>query len=841
MKLIKLTLHRSKRLHLNESETIVIEGGDDLRSLILRGVSGIGKSTVLAQLSPLPPNMRDFYNDGYKEITIEHKGKTYTLKSTGSNAGKHSFLINGVEHNISASQTTQYELVKEHFNYDDAIHRFMLGLNKFTLLSGAQRRSLFSMLSNTDNDFITDLWEAIRTGQRDNAGALKNIEEKIAEQTKNLLDEKDIAEKQQALSVLKKDYEKLVALRHAYSGHEQNNHAVRELTEAMYESVERIYNGMMDEYYKFNKLYSGVSPKDIESKIQYYMTDMDEITKKKESLLSEIENLNQQKHQYQFESEETNLDIDTLKQKRETLVQERAELIDNHTNENQLYRRVSEHYGVGTAETLINALREKVAVNVSTDFVKLYSDVVGLGPIDYNAFLLEKQNLTSTCLELTNKLQAISSAIDHNNAHLVALQSRKVHTCPQCNFQYREDNADEQINTITINIDKLKQSHMTRNEELNQIKVKLSEEMEKYQIIDRFVMYIVSSSPYCRVISNVLLNGIPSDKLHQYVVENIGKLNNIEKRISDMVSFASRLLMLDKQIHQIELAITNNEKKHSPEYLNIISRLKYLNEEVDTLDERFKNRHELYRYYSDVKYRLEIITNIYRVIQSEFKSIEEAYNKNMTCVFIGVVTDSIRKLLEHIDTIEKTLTHRSGIMYVINHLKENQVAVEGSIDIHKKLMAIMNPKDGLIAKTQVGFIRQFISEMNNIIKQVWTYPLVVTPDDDGHFMKDFKIPVYVGGKEGGLSKDVFETSTGQSEIIDLAFRLVMMKYLHLEEWPIYADELGASLNPKHRYNLYGLLKRMVDENRVSQLYVITHLSDIENILIEGKLIELKTN
>lgn len=202
--------------------------------------------------------------------------------------------------------------------------------------------------------------------------------------------------------------------------------------------------------------------------------------------------------------------------------------------------------------------------------------------------------------------------------------------------------------------------------------------------------------------------------------------------------------------------------------------------------------------------------------------------------------NEIRAILsQEMQTLDKTIRHHQGIKAILTHLQDNLTATEISLSHHSQLMKVLNPKDGLIAKSVTGFIRRYVSEMNTFINQVWSYQFYIdTQDESVQFTKDYKFPVVIGDDHSGYSPDVFDTSTGQSEIIDVAYRFVMMKYAKFHGYPLYADELGSNLNGEHRDKLYSLLKRMHDEGRLSQLFIITHLNDIESQMGQAQVINL---
>jgi ABC-type hemin transport system ATPase subunit len=70
--------------------------------------------------------------------------------------------------------------------------------------------------------------------------------------------------------------------------------------------------------------------------------------------------------------------------------------------------------------------------------------------------------------------------------------------------------------------------------------------------------------------------------------------------------------------------------------------------------------------------------------------------------------------------------------------------------------------------------------------------------------------------------DVKNGSSGMQEVVDLAFKVVAMKYLGLGEAPLLLDEFGASFDLEHRTAASNCIKNLMDTQSFSQLYMISH-------------------
>jgi hypothetical protein len=156
-----------------------------------------------------------------------------------------------------------------------------------------------------------------------------------------------------------------------------------------------------------------------------------------------------------------------------------------------------------------------------------------------------------------------------------------------------------------------------------------------------------------------------------------------------------------------------------------------------------------------------------------------------------------------------------NIINNINELESEEIAL--SI-----LVKQLSPSDGLIAEGLFGFIRGFISQMNSIIKKVWTFPLEIKPcelTDNNSVDLDYKFPVKLSSN---TVSDVSKGSTGMIEIINLAFKIVALKFLGLQNAPLILDELGRTLDTAHKTGIINLTKQLVEQHIFTQVFMVSH-------------------
>ena len=140
------------------------------------------------------------------------------------------------------------------------------------------------------------------------------------------------------------------------------------------------------------------------------------------------------------------------------------------------------------------------------------------------------------------------------------------------------------------------------------------------------------------------------------------------------------------------------------------------------------------------------------------------------------------------------------------------------------MVKALSPTEGLIAKSINSFLNVFIDDINNVIKSVWSYELKLLPCDlsTGDDL-DYYFPFSLNGQKP--ISDIKQASSGGKEIIDLAFKIIFIKYLKLIDYPLYLDEYAVKMDPVHRVNAYNVIGSVLAHN-FSQVFIISHFESM---------------
>ena len=161
---------------------------------------------------------------------------------------------------------------------------------------------------------------------------------------------------------------------------------------------------------------------------------------------------------------------------------------------------------------------------------------------------------------------------------------------------------------------------------------------------------------------------------------------------------------------------------------------------------------------------------------------------------------------------------------LISDLESQIVFLSKEEEVTKHLINELSPTSGLIAEGLLGFIRFCLKRMNNIIKKIWTYSMVVESchvGDDTTAELDYKFPVRIERGEKPI-EDVKLGSTGMKEVIDLSFKLCAMHFLSLDHIPLTLDEFGRTMDKTHKEQATHFIQEFLNQSVQPQIFMVSH-------------------
>lgn len=231
------------------------------------------------------------------------------------------------------------------------------------------------------------------------------------------------------------------------------------------------------------------------------------------------------------------------------------------------------------------------------------------------------------------------------------------------------------------------------------------------------------------------------------------------------------------------------------------------------------------------------VINRYRTTIEEFNELQEKMRGAVEATYVEALWDTVAKNKDRLlDTYSACRTRWSAMEAELKQLadleKEHAEHVERRYTTGHMIQA-WSPEKGVLQKYYFKAIRRITEMMNHHIRNCWSYGMRVLPCSADNGDLNYQFPYSLKDKPEPVS-DIAKSSTGQSEIIDLAFRLVAYRALGLEEYPLLLDEPATGFDENHRGALVDFIKRLLEQKMFSQLLVVSHLSDVHTRLSEAE-------
>ena len=764
---------------------------------LVLGSNGSGKSSMMKELTPLPPDKEHYQNDGAKIVKIEHHGCDYILSTHFKGGAEHSFMKDGEELNPGGTVTVQRELVRQEFQITPTIHNLLTNNISFTKMSAVVRREWFTLLSDVNYEYAVKLFTKLREKQRDSIGALKLAKKQlVVEVSKTITIE--------AQAVLTKDINDL---------HEvlQGLIEKRKPIDRDSETLELIRFKTADTLKDLAKIM--LAKRAIFSTMEYIETE-EELTEK----------LAKARH------EQASMELFTAKL---------SEAIAKFDKNIETIERAGTDGSVVLLQALqdlsdaklraLNSLRTNVFLDnpiyaneifdgIQTDLVPLLGQLPENADKRYNwsskkasdekVFLL-KDKLSKASAELSR----INLVIQHQERHRDDSKTE----CPSCHHSWSIGYNETVYNSHCTGRELLQEEIDNLTETLT-IEEVFNKEVMEYSEIFQDIQRIMNSQPVLKPLwDSILREGF----IFTEPARVIQTLESFRLDLGYMVEDYELGKQCEQKRAQLQLA-------RESESFN----LHEIKEQKASLELDLENSIAvLNKNNADIKLRRNQFQDIYSAktlasnIETLYATYTETYSEAIETASREAMHRIIREVQVQLANKEAILAEARLQKGIIDSLEKNIRNLEEQDLVYKTLITELSPTDGLIAEGLLGFIRTFTAQMNAFIKKVWTYPLVIKPCgvfESGKLELDYKFPMIVN-TDDNIVPDVSLGSSAMTEITDLAFRIVAMKYLHISDSPLLLDEFSSSFDVAHKAAGVGVIKALIEQQPFTQLFMISHV------------------
>lgn len=794
MKILSVVLYKYKRFPLLGAKLIRIDFTRKL-NLIL-GTNGSGKSSLMKELSPLPAIKDDFYADGFKEIVIEHNNSRYVLRSDfKGNQAVYSFVVDGEELNTAFLITTQKYLCEVHFRLTQDIYDILTGQQTFTTMSSAHRKKLINYLSSSNIDEILNLYDRIKEKEKQtelllktNISLCENEKNKLlTEESRNDLIEKKTKTHEQIEDLLKQRYKLETYLRDKTAANVYED--IKTLIDQTKNYLNKNYHAItsFDPYVIDNEI------KETDNSIKSNITIIKTLQAEKNNLdeIVRISNLKKKNNLDELKAEIKQLEEDYYHYQNKRIVLKEDYNADDFLKVEEAYR--------SSYVNLIDIFNE-LPNNKDRKYSKLQYDQL---QINLNEHKKEYDRIGKMIKHLQND-------IEHMKIHL---KEGEV-TCPKCTYKWNIKYKQEDLDLKEKQLQQFFLDEKELHEDIEKLQKNLDEQIEYLNIYKRYA--------FIRKTYHQELNELWSylDK-KMLVFDNPRGCIQVFNQANDDLVFIRKTFELTEKLYKTKELLDIIEKSPVNEVLHPENRIKSIDEEIDRL--MSENTH-LYLTQQQL-YIAKHVHDKYRTFSLEIDSVKELYvsslNSDIAKNTIKAIDEELSILkVKHIE-YTSVLNNQSKIKSIIEDYEYNIEKYQKELKVYKAMIIELSPKEGLIAKTIGQFINLFIKEINHFIAQIWSYPFEIIPYDlNSEDKLDYKFKVL--SNDATQSPDITKTSSGMREIIDLAFKLTLMKMLNIVNYPLYLDEFGSKLDVHHKGKIFNMVFNFISSGNYSQIFMITH-------------------
>lgn len=802
-----IALHGFKRLMLNQINHFTMTLNNPMQVII--GKNGSGKSSILQQLTPLPPDNKDFIKLGSKEIHILHNQSKYVLKSIFNPSQKHSFIQDEIELNEGGTITVQRELVKEHFGITNDIHSLILGEESFTDMSPAKRKEWLLKLCDNNYDYAVSVYLRLKKKHRDINGALEVSRKKLLSEI-----EKEL-----------KSEEELKLKNEIHSLHEFLSHLLeyRKPLEIDQEQINLVYDENLSQLNKL--IYRYLQINDEMLGYQYVNSEV---------VKSAIDKLNTKLIQLQ-----TKLDIhhkthETLESKIKILRQTESETLTSlQETILTLAKRLKQH-----ETTMFHVTENYRAEEALSMFLMLKNELIDLmmsipdnSEKQYSSEQLklketELSELTITKQKLIEKKQNISNQLKHMNEH----KDNPNAECPKCNHKFSlEYNAvkyaelEQRLESIEIHIEK------TLDPKINIIESYLQSCREYGQLYRQFHKTMTSVTilkPYWDYL-------IEHNAITHEARTKVNLLNHIEQELNEQIKYRQTVNEYNekKKLYHSLKDVGNTDLNEAGKQFESI--LIQINDETNLQVKLIKRKEKLVSLLKVYNQFIEIKQNIEKNLNKQ----DFIYKENIELIRRETLNHLIKLLQSELAEKESILFKSSMQKNIIEHIQKQITDLEKEEKALSVLVKTISPTEGLIAEGLYGFIRSFVKQMNTFIESVWNYPLEILPcqfDESETVDLDYKFPLRVNSQAVPIP-DISKGSKGMLEIINIVFKIIAMRCLNLSNTALILDEPGTALDHEHRNLFILLIKSLMEQQTFKQIFLVSHFFEQYSFLSNTNL------
>lgn len=782
----------------------------DMLNIIL-GRNGYGKTSLLREMSPMPPDNAHYAKGGYKEWRYRDDRGTYVLISETGKNSKHEFIFNGKNLNEGNTLSVQKELVKIHFGITANIKGILTGLDLrdlFTTMSSLRRKEFLMAVNPNDTSYGVKVFNKLKTNYNTIKGGLKTQHQRLAveENRMNQLASMDVEQLTKEIAIMDDQLKNALVLHGTLSQYEHVD-----ITEIRNE-INNIISQLLSNCgrIKFTKS-QYIQQRDqrlirLEKTITFN-TKLGAILTEITTQLQGFENGTENLEGYELRLKQV-CDLIDLYQK------EREQCIDflRYKEIDDSLCPLFEKYG----EEFINQLQQVVRAPDP--------DITSITFNQCKEKLIEKQNRYEN---LQRDIESINHQLKHfNNAENI--------NCPECKTNFKLGFEKFNLSEMKGKLIEFSNHSETLSKEIKEISEYIESNEGWFYSMDSLMRYLKRQHD-----SLELINVIKQFKVGKndcgLLIESIRKslmIKSLNNQLNQLENEQAQLTAQIKFLKNSDMSALFQRAEDTERELAITQRQIYrIKDEIKEIEQSI----ELINHDNFLRDQLSILIN----------EIKEHVENNGKYILKAKIEEVINDISPRKDQAISGLIRAQSLSSVIQSIKENIHDLEKKEKHLLVLMDGLSPVKGFIGHLMNDFLKAVVSNVNAIINPIWSTRLHVlncqpTKGDDDSVDLDYQFPV-VTGDENEVNDDIAYCSGGEREIINFAFRVTLLRYLGKHSGlPLLMDEVGVAFDELHRGRFGMWLEEQLRLDKLPQIFMISHYVKQFGLFQNANIIALNT-
>ena len=794
MKLISTELIKYKRLALSAPECFKIMPQQEVQLIL--GTNGSGKSSVMRELVGLPAEPADYEKGGGKIQHIEHKGSQYITRSVFDGTG-HSFVKDGIELNRGSTRAEQLDLVREHFRLTPEIRDLITGAPnmRFHSMSPIKRRELFTQMSDVDYTYALGYYTRAKNRVRDISGAITMLKKRLVSETAKVESPETIA------LLTRQTHEIHKTLTTLFESREKAESVLAVKSET--ETTLNVLGNVADR----------ILGMDLKAAYDQPVASMAELTARLETVQQQYAAQHALLASKSQDYERVHKEVELLQQSGGAAVSDLKALIDRlQTEIGQLKARLSHAWDFENIGDAVRAWRV-----IFDDLREIFTELPNNENRDYsNAALKRLREENERLNHRREDLIVQSRKLLARREHLEHHQKAGPTVCPKCEYQWVVGYNELEHSEVVKKLDGIEQELGQITRSFNTNENRLQELLKFFETYRRYLAYVSSQ----RALQSLWSVTEADQMAFTHPKRVLGVLEAFDRDVPALEIIHHHVLEIDKTMLMIGALSQADEK----ELVTSNQRLEVIHEEIHTLTTKLQATQTEITALQDHRRRLTTAFELADRLKEAYKQLGGQQHELQRATAQEIISELITSHQRELAFQEERLATVSTQAGLVEDLKMQIEQLQVDEIAAKTILKEISPTEGLIAQGLMGFINSFAHQMNQVIARVWTYPLEILPcavSEDNGAELDYRFPIRVGHLPDPIP-DANKGSTGIMEIVDLAFKIVAMKYLGLNDSMLFLDEFGASFDDAHRAKAMQVITSIIEQADFPQLFIVSH-------------------